>query len=373
MIMALLDFVTQLFQRDAEQLEHIEVLNDHCFPATDDVAPVAAGDSYFRLWAVQMFLRRDYEWFKSWYPVVQSVASFRFGSSQSPVDIAQVAGPNHLSNVDPTHLDKVMQLDYALTPLVPFNGGTVHIEAGLVAMDIQGSDLLQRFLDVMGNFASLVAVPQLSGALTIAGTVSKGVETLLGVGSKHMALGYQQTFASAGGGGTNSLHAANIALINTTSGMHKREQLWVKESMLLYGPDSNRAQPLTGVDYMLLRIETRKERDDWNALTSISDPFNKAMNALGQVDTSGNPKVVDADVYIQSAAATALASPDLTTQDRPRVARAIRDQYKKYKDALLGGTWDALTAPVVPDLNTVGTLARNLDASPIRVGELFKE
>lgn len=370
--MALLDFVTQLFQRDAQQLEHIELLNDHCLPATIDAAPVTAGDSYFRLWAVQMFLRRDREWFKSWYPVVQSVTSFRFGSSQSLVDIAQVAGPNHLSNVDPTHLDNVVQLDYTLTPLVPFNGGIVQIEAGLVAMEVQGSDLLQRFLDVMGNFANLMAVPQLSSALTIAGTVSKGVETLLGVGSKHMALGYQQTFAGAGGGGTNTLHATTIALINTTSGTHMQEGLWMKESVLLYGHDIDSAQPLTGVDYLLLRIETRKERDDWNALTSISEPFNKAMTALGQVDVNGNPRVADADIYIQSAAAAALASPDLTTQDRPRVARAIRDTYKEYKDALLG-TRDELMAPVAPGFKTVGTLARNLDASPVTVGELFKE
>src|SRR5690242_6682825 len=237
MDMALMDFITQLFLRDAEQLEHIELLNDHCFPATDDVAPVAAGDSYFRLWVVQLFLRRDREWFKSWYPVVQSVASFQFGSDQNPIDLARVAGPDHLSNVDPAHLDKVIQQDFALTPLVPFNGGTVQVEAGLVAMEVQGSDLLQRFLSVMGTFASLVAVPQLSTALTVAGSVTKGVETLMGVGSKHMALGYQQTFASAGGGGSNTLHASYIALINTTSGTHKQEQLWWKESKLLYGPD----------------------------------------------------------------------------------------------------------------------------------------
>jgi hypothetical protein len=369
--MALLDFVTQLFQRDAQQLEHIELLNDHCFPATDDIASVAAGDSYFRLWVVQIFLRRDREWFKSWYPVVQSVTSFRFGSSQNPVDLAQVAGPDHLSSVDPAHLDRVVQLDFPLTPLVPFNGGTVQIEAGLVAMEIQGSDLLQRFLSVMGSFASLVAVPQLSSALTIAGTVSKGVETLMGVGSNHMALGYQQTFTSAGGGGSNSLRATTIALINTTSGTHIREHLWAKESMLCYGPDSKSAQPLTGVDYMLLRLETRKERDDWDALTSISEPFNMAMHALGQVDANGNPRVADADIYIQSAAAAALASPDLTTQDRPRVARAIRDQYKTYKDALF--TKGDLTAPLVPDFKAVGTFARNLDASPVTVGELFKK
>lgn len=54
------------------------------------------------------------------------------------------------------------------------------------------------------------------------------------------------------------------------------------------------------------------------------------------------------------------------------VARANRDQYKTYKDALLG-TRGVLTAPVAPDFNMVGTLARNLDASPVTVGELFNE
>ena len=163
------------------------------------------------------------------------------------------------------------------------------------------------------------------------------------------------------------MHATYIALMNTNSGTCKREHLWVKESMLLYGPDSTSAKPLTGVDYMLLRIETRKERDDWEALTSIKEPFDKAMMALGE---SGNPRVEDADIYIRSAVVAAVNSPDLTTQDKLRVARAIHDLYQKYKGIILGKRWGRTA---VPDFNTVGTIARKLDTSPVTVGELFKE
>src|SRR4051812_44891136 len=101
-----------------------------------------------------MFLKRDREWFMSWYPVAQSLIQLRFGNLPNPLEIAQIAGPDHLLNVDPDHLDRVVQLDLPLTPLLPFIGGTVQVEAALIAME--ASDILRRFLDVMGSFARLL-------------------------------------------------------------------------------------------------------------------------------------------------------------------------------------------------------------------------
>jgi hypothetical protein len=63
------------------------------------------------------------------------------------------------------------------------------------------------------------------------------------------------------------------------------------------------AEPLTGVDYMLLRIETLKMRDDCTALSSIRLAFDQAMDAMEQIDDQGSPRVADAEVFIRSAAA----------------------------------------------------------------------
>jgi hypothetical protein len=253
----------------------------------------------------------------------------------------------------------------------------VQIEAGLMAM--QADDLLQRFLDVVGSFSALMAVPQLSAALGIANTVSDGVEELLGVGSNRLMLGYQQTFASGDGAG-NQMGSGYIALLNSDSGSTAPEHYWVKDGSLLFGRDVASAIQITGVDYMLLRLETLPQRDDWDSLASINDPWKKAIESLSQVDSAGNPRVADAEAFVRTAAVAALNSPDLTAQDRIRVAKAIRDRYREYKDALgmeaaAGGGETSFGGPLPgrkpPTLASVASTAEALDPTPVTVGELF--
>ena len=120
---------------------------------------------------------------------------------------------------------------------------------------------------------------------------------------------------------------------------------------------------------MLLRLEIRAERDDWDALTSIAEPFNKAFEALKQVDANGNPKLADADVFIRTAALAAVTSTDLTDKDRIRVAKAIRDRYIAYKEAVFGAK--ALEKPPAPALTEVAHASRALDPTPVSIGDLF--
>ncbi len=362
--MDLVSPLAQLFRRDAEHLEQVVLAPDHVSPAVQDSNALQANAGYFRLWVVEMFLKNDRDWFKSFYPVVQSLTSFHFGTSN--LQIAQVAGPGRLQNVDASHLDRVIQQNLALTPLIPFTGGTVEIEAGLVAME--ASDLLQRFLTVVGSFSQLLAVPQLSAALTIATTVSSGVEQLLGVGGNSMILGYHDTFQGADGSGTTPLRACNIAVLNAPRGSYPAEKLWVKDSHLLYGDNLDSAQPLTGVAYMLLRLETSGHRDDWDSLPNIKEYWDKAIDALGQFDSNGNPRVADADVFIRNAVVQALQSPDLTQPDKMQAARALRDKYQQYKDAL--GAKDIVPTPTLAD---VVAASRGLSPEPVTLGELFPQ
>ncbi len=368
--MTLWDALTQLVQREAQHLDRPTILHEHITPTPSDLGGLAGGEGYFQLWVVQMFLRSDREWFKSWYPVVQSLTRLRFGDLSEPLEIAQIAGPSHLRAVDPEHLDRVLQLDLPLTPLVPYSGGTVQIEAGLVAM--KGSDILKGFLDVMGSFAQLLAVPQLSTALAVASKVSDGVNQLLGIGDNRMVLGLNRSFESVGGGGDNDLRSMYMVIINAPSGSYPSERLWIKESKLLYGPNQAEAQELTGVDYMVLRIETRRNRgDDLESLSSISQPFKKAIDALSKLDASGNPQVTEAEAYVRAAAAAALTSPDLAARDRTQVARAIWDRYRDYRAALFGER--GLKAPTPPTLTEVALTAPDMDAHPLTLGELFAQ
>jgi len=367
--MPLATTLVELFRREAQHLTQVVLPPDHVSPPLPSAAPIVANKSYFRLWVDQMFLRYDRNVFKTWYPAVQSLTTFSFGNSPS-VEVAQIAGPSRLKDVDQAHLDRVISLNLPLTPLVPFTGGDVGIVVGLVEM--QASDPVQRFLGVVSSFAELVALPQLSMALNIAGKVSSGVEEVLGVGSQNLMLGLQRTYVGAGGAGPNDLRPGYIALLNRPDDPTFNSQLWVKDGRLFSGGDLNGAQELTGVDYMLLRIEAREHRDDWETLQPLKEYYDQAKQALtqalGLVDEKRDAKIAEADFSMNRALGVIVSSPDLTDEDRFTVLKALKDHYTKVKEAL---STRALRVPSLPALAEIAEGAREYDSSPVAPGDVL--
>src|SRR5207245_9158975 len=120
------------------------------------------------LWLSEMFLKRDVEWFRTRHPAVHAVVRFDFGDKK--IELPTVAGLFDLPGIDTKNLGDVIQLNYQLTGLLPFNGGSVEILAGLLAMT--GADYLEQSIKTLGQFSSLLAVPQLSAVLNVAGPIA---------------------------------------------------------------------------------------------------------------------------------------------------------------------------------------------------------
>jgi hypothetical protein len=301
-------------------------------PASNVAGDGAGGDAavpgrdYFRLWVSEMYLRKDVNWFKTWHPAVHSLVRYTYGTRQ--VDIPQIAGELDLNGVDESHLERVVQLNYQLTTLIPFSGGAVKIAAGLLAME--GQDYLKRFIKVLSDFSGLLAQPQLSAALNLVGPVATGIEELLGATNGQLHLGMHQTFASAGGGGDNVLRPGYIAVVRAGENEVAPERLWVQGDRLRVGRSLEDNTPFTGYPYMLFRIEVRSERDDWEGLAAIVDPFNEAVEALGAGENER------AETFFRKALATAAVSPDLTAADRRRVTEALKERFDEIKGAGLG-------------------------------------
>jgi hypothetical protein len=281
-----------------------------------------AGKHYFRLWLSEMYLTNDVEWFQKWHPALHSLIIFQFGSQK--VEIPHIAGSLNLPDFKANNLERVLHLNYPMTTLMPFNGGVVEVAAGLLAM--KGQNYLNNFIKVMGDFSNLLVVPQLSAALAIAGPVANGIQTLLGGAEDgRLELGLHQAFTGAGGGGAADMKSGYIAVIAGEETKIKKENLWVAGDRLRYGNSKENNQPLTGYTYMLFRIESRTERDDWSALSNIAEPFNKSIEALGQGEME------KAESLLRTTIVTALQSPDLTRADRSRVVKAMKEAYDQAK------------------------------------------
>ncbi|MDD3042295.1 MAG: hypothetical protein PHW56_05035 [Methanosarcinaceae archaeon] len=325
--MSLIDTIWDLFDRDAKKYMYTPIDFSHVKDAAYSEEALEGGKDYFRLWLSEMCLAKDREWFKSWYPVVHSIISIRFGTQV--VNLPYVAGSLNLSNVNSGNLDKVIRLNHPMTALMPFNGGVVEVTAGILAM--QGDDYLNRFIKVMGDFANILIVPQLSAALSVAGPIATGIEELLGASNGDLHLGLHQAYVGKGGGGTNTLKAGYMVALLAEEQELDASMLWVVNDRLRYGTSAEDSEPLMGRTYMLFRIENREERDDFDGLTNISEPFNEAISALM------NGEEERAKTLLRAAIGAAITSADLTRADRRRVAQAMKDEFGEYQD-MVGGT-----------------------------------
>jgi hypothetical protein len=324
--MQLLDQLANWSRRDARKYIVARVPDAHVANTVGEPAPLRAGRHYFRVWLCEMFLRRDREWFKSWHPAVHSLVRVQFGGTT--IEVPYIAGPLRLQGVDAAHLDRVIQLNHPLTSLLPFNGGSVELAVGMLAM--QGDDSIARFLNVMGNFAGLFASQELTMVLNLAAPLASGIQELIGITDGQLHLGVHQTYTSAGGGGGNELRPGYLLVALADDGELDTRELWVSGDRLQRGSSLADSLPITGHTYMLLRIEARQERDDWDSLQSMQLPFQAAIAALGDREYE------QAETQFRHAVSVALLSPDLARADRRRVALALKEEFDAAKELGLG-------------------------------------
>lgn len=288
-------------------------------------SPISEGNAYCRLWLVEMRLAKNREFFKTRYPVLHSVIRFHYGGKTTT--IPYLAGPGFLKELTQSNLDKIIQCNYPLTPLFPFNGGVVEMQAGLFSM--VANDQMDRFITVLGRFANLLPVPQLSAVLEIAAPVYQGIEDLLDVGDGRLELGYQQTFG--GSGGSNFLREGYfVALLSGGHAITERTLCVVNDGLyigpagpnkeFLSGPNRSR---LEDCSYMLFRFEQKPEQD-WESLTNIKDLVYQAQEAVVKDDMDGAKSILTA---IKIAV---FRSPDLTKTDKRKMVYRITTELQEW-------------------------------------------
>lgn len=335
--MSLWDTITGMVRHEVSQYLYVPIPAGHVEGGQGDTEALVAGRDYFRIWLTEMSLKRDRDWFSTWHPAVHSLVRLQFGTEV--IEVPSIAGEQSLPGVDAAHLDRAVNLNFPMTPLMPFSGGVVQVVAALLAL--QGQDYLKRFIHILGTFAGLVNVPQLSSALGIAGPVATGIAELLGGSNGDLHLGLHQAYVHKGGG-DNELKPGYIAVVLATEAQVTPSDLWVVGGRLRRGPSAEASVPFEGFAYLLLRVQKETERDDWEGLTSFMEPFSAALDALGEGSEQW------ADVRYRAAVIAALKSDDLTRADRRRVTEVLAQRYQEAKNLGLpaASAWTSLTKAV---------------------------
>lgn len=306
---------------------------------------IRSGEQYLRLTLAEMFLKNDREWFTAYTPAVYSAVSLTFGNSKE--ELSHVAGPSGLKDLKAGAANRSVTLNYPLTPLVPFNGGDIELELGLVALP--GSNDAKRLLKVLTDFSTSLAVPQISLALSFAQPLVSGITELVGAEDTKLVLRLHDTFTAA------TLQAGYWVVVGAPTGALSAAQMWVKNDRLHYGPTAAAATALTGYDYALFRLDALAERDDYQALTAIGEPYQAAIDALSASIQEPDPqkqkdKLLEAERLLGAAKLAAYKSKELTFKaGRRQVIEALQKGFNEAKGLLGSGA---------AEQNVAATLAR---------------
>ncbi|WP_437675040.1 hypothetical protein [Sorangium sp. So ce131] len=317
--------IKDCFDKDRQHFVYLRVDPARVVGRAVDPAPAKAGVHYFRLWLADMHLSKEIAWMKELIPAVHSVIQLDFGGRPG-LEIARIADTSALKAEEGA--TNIISRNRLLTPTLPFQGGTLAIQAGLLSLP--GKNYLGGFLKTLSSFSMLLAAPQVSSVLALAAPLGEGIQELLsGDAGGRLHLGVLESCAA------DDLRSTYIAAIRATAGQIRPDSLWVVDDRLYTGNASDRA-PLTGFDHMLLRLELFTERDDWDQLKSIAEPYAAMLDALGEGDRGR------AESSLRQAIAAALKAPELTQADRRRVPEALK---KRYVESL-----GALRLPALGDL-----------------------
>lgn len=265
---------------------------------------VPAYQGYLRIWLAEAFLAKAASWGNKHFPVLHGGAALTFLGGTTPfTTFARPPGALTAPGA---------QLDFPITPLLPFNGGVVEIEASLYQASVVGP--LVTALQILGSFDALLA-PPLSIATTIAGKVADGVDNVLG--TDQPVLGVHWAMVAPGGGG-NVLRPGSLVVVSRPRDL-LGGSLSIQPRLGLCLDEGRGPRQLSGVDYLVLRIECRSDRDDWRF-----PELDELIREAGRAAIKGYPDVFR-DCRTE-AVTRAWNSPDLTPGDRIRVATLVAEQ-----------------------------------------------
>lgn len=300
-------------------------------PPSGSEDPLTPHADYFRVWLSDLHLANARAWFVKRYPAVRASIKLNFAGAEQATFTTLSRPP--LEGLGPS-----VTGNFPLTPLLPYRGGVVELEAALTVL--KGANPVLAGLDVLQDFSSLIG-PPLAQALPIAGKVATGIETIAAAAEDESRLSLHQAFAAAGGGGENELRPGYWAVVRAVEEKLPASDLRVQDDRLCQATGTG-VRPLDGYEYMLFRIESRRERDDWR-FPRFEDLISRAKHA----HFAGEKASYRA--YCNAVLAEVFTCPDLTEIDQQRVTRAIRDELA----AITTITELGMVAEPAPDLRAI--------------------
>lgn len=277
--------------------------------------------------------------FSRFYGAVTSRCSLPHRSGV-PAEFCLVTTPPALKGVEPKHADRVLTLNKRLLGPVPYRGGDLEMELGLLS--VKSADLAGPYLEVLETMASVAGVAFLVPALAMARPLQRGIDLLLRTGDPAvLEVGLSATFPTPETG-LYCLIAASRQTVDP-SGLRLGA-----DSQLLTGD----GDPVVDHAYLVFSIDAHPRRDDWSQIPDVREAHEDLVKEVARGDFE---RVDDAKGAFRRAA---VMSPDLLAADGARLAELVSSEVTRALQTMPTGRGTGGPVPGLRPLEAVALYAK---------------
>ena len=207
--------------------------------------------------------------------------------------------PAHLMEVDKDSPARTLTVDLPLLGPIPYRGGELTIEIGLIAT--RYGDLAKPYLELLHRLSTVAGLPYVKAAMPFVDPVKAGIEGLLGISdTTRIELGLHRGWSELQ---TGTFLLSNLPPNSDIGGL--------KFDQHTYQPAA--ASLLIGQSWIIFTVGVENERDDWGKIPDLHDAHEKLRAAtLNGPETEIKPRM-------EEFRRLALLSPDLISSDARRL------------------------------------------------------
>jgi hypothetical protein len=264
---------------------------------------LVADDSYVRIRLSEFWLATDRSWGFGRTPVVRASAQALFGKPDQRAPDATILGQQKFAILVKPEAGAGVFMAYSITGWIPYLGQAIELEAALYP--VLGKNRLLTAVDILSEFASLVT-PPISAALAVADRMTAGIDKVVRSSGTEPALQLHTSLTAPGW----------VAVVAAPADKLPRAELDVNDS----GQLCRDGGQLTQYDYLVLRVESRRERDDWR-----TPDLDLAITAACHARDIDNAKKVYKRRY-DEVLSKIYRSPDFTTSQRKKLAKVVKEE-----------------------------------------------
>jgi hypothetical protein len=281
-------------------------------------SPIEKNQKYLSVILRSMRIIHSRRGWSKFYPVVHSYFSLPHHASRL-AEFQVVTSPTRLAELDPNRLDRIITLNQRLLGPIPYRGGDLTAEIGLLS--VKTSDLAKPYLNLLETMATAAGVSFVSVAQPFIGPLKKGLELLTESSDLGLEVGLATNWTEPVSG--------NYAVIGAKRGTYQTSSMRIADDLRLVD-EFGRA--IEEHPYFVFGLECSDSRDDWFQIPDISEIHSQLREAVQKARTA------EAEEFFATFKRTALTSPDLLFKHSQKLVAEIQSELSEIMPATMTGS-----------------------------------